>query len=72
MDFVIAYLDRREHGMCLADYSYHDGTLLDCFLCIFDLEDTTLGREGHRIVVVVVSEHDGSGSCALVIEGCLS
>ena len=28
--------------MCLVDESHHDGALLYCFLCIFDLEYPTL------------------------------
>jgi len=42
----------------LADDANNDGTLLDGFLGVFDLEDTTLRREGDGIVVVVVAEHD--------------
>lgn len=32
--------------MGLADDAYDDGTLLDGFLCVFDLKDTALWRAG--------------------------
>lgn len=35
-----------EDSMGLADDAYDDGTLLDGFLCVFDLEDTALWRAG--------------------------
>lgn len=41
-----SYLDGHEHCMCLACYSYDDGTLLDCLCGIFDLEDPALWRAG--------------------------
>jgi hypothetical protein len=37
------YLEGSEDGMCLADDSDDDGTLLDGFLRVLDLEDATLG-----------------------------
>lgn len=43
--------------MRLADYADDNGTLLDSLLRIFDLKYTTLRRERHRIVIVIVSEH---------------
>nr|GFD49382.1 hypothetical protein [Tanacetum cinerariifolium] len=57
----VMYLDCGKYRVCFADDADDDGTLLHSFLCVFDLEDTTLGRECHRVVVVVVSEHDGGG-----------
>lgn len=38
------YLQGGEDGMCLADNSNNDGSLLDGFLGVFDLEDATLWR----------------------------
>lgn len=43
-------LDGGEHGVGLGDYADDDGTLLDGFLGIFDLEDTTLRRAGETEV----------------------
>jgi hypothetical protein len=59
------YLDSCEHSVCLADKAHYNGTLLDRFRSIFDLEDTALRRESDGIVVVVVSEHDGGGNCGV-------
>lgn len=43
---MAADLDCGEDGVRLADNSNDDGTLLDSFLGIFDLEDTALRRAG--------------------------
>jgi hypothetical protein len=56
--------------MCFADDAYNDWTLLDSFLCVLDLEYATLRREGDWVVVVVVTEHDGGGSCAVLTRNC--
>jgi hypothetical protein len=45
--------------MCLADNAHDDRTLLDGLLCVLNLEYTSLRRERHRVVVIVVSEHGG-------------
>lgn len=44
------YLQSSKHSMCLADNTHYDGTLLDGFLGVLDLEDAALGR------AVLVSE----------------
>ena len=62
----VTHLDCCKHRMGLADNSHNHGTLLDCLLRVFDLEDATLWRESHRIVVVVVSEHDEGESCGVM------
>jgi hypothetical protein len=41
-----ADLDCGEDGVSLADDANNDGTLLDGFLGVFDLKDTTLRRAG--------------------------
>jgi hypothetical protein len=51
--------------MCLADDAHDDRTLLDGLLRVLDLEDATLRREGDRVVVVVVPEHDVGRSCGV-------
>lgn len=44
------YLQCGEDGMSLARYAYYNGTLLDSFLCIFDLEYATLwGATGDSV-----------------------
>ena len=43
---MAADLDCGEDGVRLADDANDDGTLLDGFLGIFDLEDTALRRAG--------------------------
>ena len=68
----VIYLDCCEYRVCFADNAYDDRTLLDRLLCIFDLEDAALGREGDRVVVVVVSEHDEGGSCAVSKAGSMA
>lgn len=40
------HLEGGEDGVGLADDAYDDGTLLDCFLGIFDLEDAALRGAG--------------------------
>jgi hypothetical protein len=47
---MIAYLQGGEHGMCLADDAHDNRSLLDGFLCVFNLEDAALRR------AVLVSE----------------
>ena len=42
MGLHLAYLDSREDGMCLANYTHHDRALLNSFLCILNLENATL------------------------------
>jgi len=56
-EFFCVSLESYQDGMCLADETYGSGSLLDGFEGILDLEDTTLRREGDRIVIVVVSKH---------------
>ena len=41
---ICGYLEGGKDSVSLADDAYNDGTLLDSFLCIFDLEDTALWR----------------------------
>ena len=70
---MAAYLDGAEHDVGFAGNADDDRTLLDGFGGIFDLEDASLGRERHRVVVVVVTEHGGGAGAveqpSLVIEG---
>jgi len=78
-------LQRGEHGVCLAHYSYYYRTLLYCFLCVLNLEDTTLWRADRReqvafldqmldlqcdgIVVVIVPEHGCGGPMIELVAG---
>jgi len=47
---LAADLDCGEDGVRLADDANNDGTLLNSFLGIFDLEDTALRRAGQERV----------------------
>ena len=46
------YLQRSEHGMCLAHDTHDDGALLDGFLRVLDLEDAALGGAAD-----IISQH---------------
>ena len=60
-------LEADQHGMCLVDESHYDGTLLDGFLCIFDLEDPALrGAVESYVSNLIVS---GEQNFVLVDEG---
>lgn len=41
-EWLSTHLNGGEDRVCLADNAYNDGTLLDSFLCVLDLEDATL------------------------------
>ena len=43
--------ERGEHGVGFADNANDDGTLLDCFLRVLDLEDAALGR-ARRVLMI--------------------
>ena len=43
--------------MCFAHYPDYDGTLLDGFLGVFDLEDAALGGAGGVLVCEVWRDH---------------
>jgi hypothetical protein len=45
---LYVYLYGSQDGVCLADDADDDRSLLDGFLGIFDLEDTTLRRAGRE------------------------
>lgn len=47
------YLECCEDGMGFADYAYDHGALLHGFLCVFDLKDAALGREGDGAVCLL-------------------
>lgn len=50
------YLQGGKDGMSLARYAYYNGTLLDSFLCIFDLKYATLwGATGDNVSTIMES-----------------